>query len=194
MTVVIICYLRYDSLLKSTVDVVFTGSAATVTVSWMIWQTEWNHSRFSSEKKKNLTLVNMKWLLHYKDLYNTHLCNNVYMTCTVPCSATEHDQTEWKSSQSCQLTHKKKSWYDYSLFSPFEMHTDKSTNCTLLGPVDCDSFYKWIPLNRWPVAISSEVLHFIYCAFLSSLSLFNMCSSHYSLFFYSPPPSKWQSW
>ncbi|KAM4726128.1 RNA-binding protein Musashi homolog 2 isoform 10-T11 [Anableps anableps] len=24
------------------------------------------------------------------------------------------------------------------------------------GPVDCDSFYKWIPLNRWPVAISSE--------------------------------------
>ncbi|KAM4546103.1 RNA-binding protein Musashi homolog 2b isoform 12-T13 [Odontesthes bonariensis] len=26
----------------------------------------------------------------------------------------------------------------------------------LQGPVDCDSFYKWIPLNRWPVAISSE--------------------------------------
>lgn len=47
------------------------------------------------------------------------------------------------------------------------MHTDTSTNCTLLGPVDCNSFYKWIPLNRWPVAISSEVLHFIYCAFLS---------------------------
>ncbi len=51
------------------------------------------------------------------------------------------------------------------------MHTDISTNCTLLGPVDCDSFYKWIPLNRWPVAISSEVLHFIYCAISISLSL-----------------------
>lgn len=92
-----------------------------------------------------------------------------------------HNHASWH-------THKKKSWYDYSLFSPFEMHTDKSTNCTLLGPVDCDSFYKWIPLNRWPVAISSEVLHFIYCAFLSSLSLFNMCSSHYSLFFIHLPP------
>lgn len=56
-------------------------------------------------------------------------------------------------------------------FSLLEMHTDISTNCTLLGPVDCDSFYKWIPLNRWPVAISSEVLHFIYCAISISLSL-----------------------
>lgn len=70
---------------------------------------------------------------------------------------------------------KKRSWYD-THFSLFEMHTDKSTNCTLLGPVDCDSFYKWIPLNRWPVAISSEVLHFIYCAFLS-VSICTMCSS-----------------
>lgn len=34
--------------------------------------------------------------------------------------------------------------------SLLEMHTDNSTNCTLLGPVDCDSFYKWIPLSRWP--------------------------------------------
>lgn len=34
-----------------------------------------------------------------------------------------------------------------TLFFP-EMHTDKGTDCTLLGPVDCDSFYKWIPLNR----------------------------------------------
>lgn len=40
-------------------------------------------------------------------------------------------------------------WYD-THFSLLEMHTDNSTNCTLLGPVDCDSFYKWIPLNRWP--------------------------------------------
>lgn len=70
-------------------------------------------------------------------------------------------------------------------FSLLEMHTDKSTNCTLLGPVDCDSFYKWIPLNRWPVAISSEVLHFIYCAFPFK-SLSNTCSSHHSLFI---PPS-----
>lgn len=52
---------------------------------------------------------------------------------------------------------------DPHFFSLLEFHTDKSTNCTLLGPVDCDSFYKWIPLNRWPVAISSEVLHFTYC-------------------------------
>lgn len=48
-----------------------------------------------------------------------------------------------------------------TLFFP-EMHTDKGTDCTLLGPVDCDSFYKWIPLNRWLVAISLEVLYSIY--------------------------------
>lgn len=75
---------------------------------------------------------------------------NLYMTDV----DTEYDQTESKRSRS---------WYDPHFFSLLEFHTDKSTNCTLLGPVDCDSFYKWIPLNRWPVAISSEVLHFTYC-------------------------------
>lgn len=35
------------------------------------------------------------------------------------------------------------------LLSPW-LPTDASTNCTLLGPLDCDSFYKWIPLSRWP--------------------------------------------
>lgn len=52
-------------------------------------------------------------------------------------------------------------------FSFLEMHTDNSTNCTLLGPLDCDSFYKWIPLNRWPachlirgIAILFTVLFF----------------------------------
>lgn len=67
-------------------------------------------------------------------------------------------------------------WVDVILASLSLMCTDKRTNCTLLGSVDCDSFYKWIPLNRWPVAISSEVLHFIYWASLSrSLPLSVMC-------------------
>lgn len=55
-------------------------------------------------------------------------------------------------------------WIQYNVLTLFflEMHTDKGTNCILLGPVDCDSFYKWIPLNRWLVAISLEVLYSIY--------------------------------
>lgn len=75
-------------------------------------------------------------------------------------------------------------WYTH--FSCLEMHTDKRTNCTLLGPVDCDSFYKWIPLNRWPGAISSEVFHFIYCAFSVNVDHIIHCLLRSS--------SEWQSW
>lgn len=80
---------------------------------------------------------------------------------------------------------KKKTNNDMILtFSLSEMHTDNSTNFTLLGPVDCDSFYKRIPLNRWLVAISSEVLpSYLLC--ISLKSCFNVCSSHSFTFFHA---------
>lgn len=65
-----------------------------------------------------------------------------------------------------------------------EMHTDNSTNCTLLGPVDCDSFYKWIPLNRWP---GCHLIRGI--AFYLLCSLFSVSLSHVHHIVYSPPPS-----
>lgn len=64
-----------------------------------------------------------------------------------------------------------------------EMHTDNSTNCTLLGPVDCDSFYKWIPLNRWP---GCHLIRGI--AFYLLCSLFSVSLSHVHHIVYSPPP------
>lgn len=71
------------------------------------------------------------------------------------------------------------------LLSPW-MHTDGSTNCTLLGPVDCDSFYKWIPLSRWPgchlirgIAFYLLCISFLYYIFIT---LCVVCS----------PRSKWR--
>ena len=86
-----------------------------------------------------LSCFTIQWVLHY----NYIQCTCVIHMTILSCSAPEHDQTVWESS--LQTT------FDMILtFSLLEMHTDNSTNCTLLGPVDCDSFYKWIPLNRWP--------------------------------------------
>lgn len=55
---------------------------------------------------------------------------------------------------------------DENVLSSFAVLTDTHTNCLLSGPLDCNGFYKRIPLkpNRWSVAISVEVLCFIYIA------------------------------
>lgn len=70
------------------------------------------------------------------------------------------------------------------------MHTDGSTNCALLGPVDCDSFYKWIPLSRWPGChLIRGIAFYLLCIFYQSflhyifITLRLVCSS----------PSKWRS-
>lgn len=62
----------------------------------------------------------------------------------------------------------------FLLFSPTRALT-QSLTLHFLGPVDCDSFYKWIPLkpNRWLVAISFEVLCAIYIYCKTFLSLFS---------------------
>lgn len=64
------------------------------------------------------------------------------------------------------------------------MHTDNLL-LSLLGSVDCYSFYKWIPLSRWSVANSEVLVHFIYSA-LPSLPVFpsNTRSSHHFVFIY----------
>lgn len=67
-----------------------------------------------------------------------------------------------------------------------EMHTDTGTNCTLLGAVDCNRFYKWIPLkpNRWLVAISFEVL---LCNLYNVLVFFLLYFLSLSVWFRSSP-------
>lgn len=69
-----------------------------------------------------------------------------------------------------------------------EMHIDTSTNCTLLGPLDCNRFYKWIPLkpNRWLVAISFEVL----CHLYNILFFFYLFYFHVISVWFSSSPSK----
>lgn len=124
------------------------------------FNTVWDHSLYIV----CLTLLFFNTLYHEMispwQEYTRNLCN-----VTVQCPALLLNMIKLNQRVRSHASWKT-SWYD-THFSLLEMHTDNSTNCTLLGPVDCDSFYKWIPLNRWPVAISSEVLHFIYCAFLS---------------------------
>lgn len=71
------------------------------------------------------------------------------------------------------------------LLSPW-MHTDGSTNCTLLGPVDCDSFYKWIPLSRWPG-----------CHLIRGIAFYLLCISFLYYIFITlcvvcPPRPKWR--
>lgn len=130
---------------------------------------------------------NELWMLRRNGLHRTcsHMSNSAFchwMISALPqckvylcayghilsCSATEHDQTEWQSSLA-------NSWYD-THFSLLEMHTDNSTNCTLLGPVDCDSFYKWIPLNRWPGChLIRGIAFYLLCI---SISLSPLCVHH----------------
>lgn len=123
-----------------------------------------------------LFVVSYHWMISQFQEYTMYLFN----TCdhVLSCSAAEHDQTEWESSL-------KNSWYD-THFSLLEMHTDNSTNCTLLGPVDCDSFYKWIPLNRWPGCHLIRGIAFYLLCLLYKSFIF-LCSSQYSLFIYLPP-------
>ena len=66
------------------------------------------------------------------------------------------------------------------------MHTDSSTNCTLLGPVDCDSFYKWIPLSRWPGChLIRGIAFYLLCISFPYYILITLCVV-------CPPRSKWR--
>lgn len=48
------------------------------------------------------------------------------------------------------------------------LSTDELNNCAILGPFDCNGFYKWIPLKRytWLVAIS-----------LGGITVYPICTS-----------------